>query len=74
MRVTKKIRTILEKMAKNSMENRKLNRQLNEELEKNGVDINDPNFIENLAYVEGDCDISLVIGYLENDLESEENE
>lgn len=71
MRVTKKIRTILEKMAKNSMENRELNRQLNAELEKNGVDIDNQELENCIAYVEGDGDITPIIDYLELNITNE---
>ena len=67
MRVTKKIRNILERMAKNTIENRELNRQLNAELEKHGVDIDVAEFQDSMAYVEGDGDITQVITYLEFD-------
>lgn len=67
MKVTKKIRNILERMAKNSMENRELNRRLTAELEKHGVDIDVVEFQESMAFVEGDGDITQVINYLEFD-------
>lgn len=66
MKVTKRIKTILECIAENSSKNRELNRQLNEELLRKGVDINSEDFISAMAYVEGDCDTTQIIKHLES--------
>ena len=65
MKVTNKIRSILNRLADNAMENRRLNAMLNEEFERKGIDIGDGDFIDCMSYVEGDGDITQIIGYLE---------
>lgn len=65
MKLTKRIRNILERIADNSSKNRQLNKQLNEELSRIGVDINSEDFISAMSYVEGDCDTTQIIKHLE---------
>ena len=65
MRVTNKMRNILERLANNALENRRLNAVLNAELEQKGIDIFDEEFIACMSYVEGDGDITQIIEYLE---------
>lgn len=66
MKVTNKIRNILNRLANNALENRRLNTLLNAELEQKGIDINDEEFIACMSYVEGDGDVTQILAYLEN--------
>ena len=68
MKVTSNVRKILAKMVSNAQESRELNRMLYEELDKMNVDTNSQDFINAFSYIEGDCDASLFIEYLEKDI------
>lgn len=68
MKVNSKVRKILAKMVSNAQESRELNRMLYEELDKMNVDTDTQDFINAFSYVEGDCNASLFIDYLEKDI------
>lgn len=65
MKVPKNVIQLVERIAKNAREQRKLNSALNIRLEELGVDIDDKNLVECIAYLEGDCSASELIKYLE---------
>lgn len=68
MKVNLKVRNIVAKMVSNAQESRELNRMLYEELDKMNVDTDSQDFINAFSYIEGDCDASLFIDYLEKDI------
>ena len=68
MKVNSKVRKILAKMVSNAQESRELNRMLYEELDKMNVDTDSQDFINAFSYVEGDCDASPLLDYLEKDI------
>ncbi|MBO5711234.1 MAG: hypothetical protein J6R47_00205 [Acholeplasmatales bacterium] len=68
MNVNSKVRKIVAKMVSNAQESRELNRMLYDELDKLNVDTNSQDFINAFSYIEGDCDASLFIDYLEKDI------
>ena len=68
MKVTQKVINIANQIAKNAERQRKLNAQLNVELEKMGVDMDTEEHREAIAHLECDCDAQSFIEYLEFDL------
>lgn len=65
MKITNKTRTILNRMANNAREQRELNKMLIEEMDRLGVDTDCRDFIDAMAFVEGDCDTTQIIKHLE---------
>lgn len=68
MKVTKRLINIANQIARNAERQRKLNKQLNAELEKMGVDMDTEEHLEAIAHLECDCDAQSFIEYLEYDL------
>lgn len=68
MKVTKRLINIANQIEKNAEKQRLLNKQLNAELERMGVDTDDDRITEVIAYLEGDCTAQPLIDYLEYDL------
>lgn len=68
MKVTKRVIGIANQIAQNAEKQRKLNRQLNAELEKMGVNMDTEEHREAIACLECDCDAQSFIEYLEYDL------
>lgn len=66
MKTTNKIRSILNRMANNAKEQRKLNKMFLEEMDRLGVDTDCQDFADAMAYVEGDCDTTQIIKHLED--------
>lgn len=65
MKITQQLKNIANRIADNGRKQRELARQLNIELEKLGVNMDDSGLIETMAYLEGDCSSSELIDYLE---------
>lgn len=71
MKVTQKVINIANQIAKNTERQRKLNAQLNVELEKMGVDYRTDDFALIFSYLENDCDAKLFFKYLESGLDAQ---
>lgn len=67
MKVSKKLKSLLENLASNAMDSRRLVRLINEEFEQMGVDTNGKEFENAFGYVEGDGDIYPIIDYIESE-------
>lgn len=65
MKVPQKVIDIANRIAKNAKKQRELNSELNTELTKMGVDLDNEHITEVFAYLEGDCSSDELIGYLE---------
>ena len=65
MKVTKRLKCLLEKLSDNAMRARKLNQQIQEEFERLGLNADSEQFTNVFGYVEGDCDIGPIIAYIE---------
>lgn len=71
MKVTKKVINIANQIAKNTEKQRKLNAQLNAELDKMGLDYQTDDFALIFFYLENDCNAKLFIKYLESGLDAQ---
>ena len=65
MNVPIRVQQLLHQLANCNERARFLNRELNKEFEKLGVDISSQQFIDAFGYVEGDCWAEPIIMYLE---------
>lgn len=66
MKISEVIKKKLNKMAVNSSENRKLSSEVLIYLENKGIDIHKEDFNSAWSYIEGDCDETILINYIEN--------
>lgn len=67
MKITKKLKCLLEKLSDNAMRARELNQQIQEEFEKMGLNTDSEKFVNAFGYVEGDGDIDPIIDYIESE-------
>ncbi|MBR2343003.1 MAG: hypothetical protein IKA64_01970 [Clostridia bacterium] len=67
MKVSKKLKSLLENLASNAMSARRLNQLIQKEFEKLGVDTDSQEFISAFGYIEGDGDIAPIIDYIESE-------
>lgn len=71
MKVTQKVINIANQIAKNTEKQRKLNAQLNAELDKMGLDYQTDDFALIFSCLENDCNAKLFIKYLESGLDAQ---
>lgn len=67
MKVSKNLKFLLENLAQNAMSARRLNRLIQKEFDKLGVDTNSEGFLNAFGYVENDGYIHPIIDYLESE-------
>ena len=67
MKVSKKLKSLLENLASNAMSARRLNRLIEEEFEKLGIDTDSEAFVSAFGYIEGDGDICPILDYIESE-------
>lgn len=65
MKIPKRVKQIAEQITRNAEKQRRLNAELNNLLEKMGVDLGDDCLLEPIAALEGDCATDLLYAYLE---------
>lgn len=65
MKIPKRVKQIAEQITRNAEKQRRLNAELNNILEKMGVDLGDYRLLEPIAALEGDCATDLLYAYLE---------
>ena len=68
MKVSKKLKSLLEALANTSKKSRELNRKIQVEFDKLGVNTDTVEFANAYGYIDGDCDISPIIDYIENEV------
>ena len=59
------VKALLESLADSARYCRFVNKTLNEEFEKMGIDVTTQEFESAFSYVEGDCDASIMLAYIE---------
>lgn len=66
-KVSPTLKRLLGKLADNAKMAAELNRQIQEECNKLGIDTDSQKFTDAFSYVEGDYDISPIIEYIESE-------
>lgn len=68
-KVSPTLKYLLGKLVDNAKRAAELNRQIQEECDKLGIDTDSQEFTDAFSYVEGDFDIAPVIDYIESEVE-----
>ena len=74
MKVSARMRSIMRRLAAAAQRQRELNRALDEEFDRCGIETNSQEFWDAFGYLEGDCDEQPLIDYIESLKEGGTNE